>query len=188
MENMNNVLMVHEITETMLNLDLSNFDCIVFDDGLYSQYKHYKHFLKFNIPLIFGISTEIVHEDLNIVQNEFISCREAHFQYFNFKNTSSYMTWEQIKEIHETENCIIAGHSHSHSKFEVPLIKLFNSLYNDTSKMLQTFKNHNIEINSFIYPYNKHHFLYEHILKTINNGSIKNFYGYGRFPIENLLI
>lgn len=184
MTSMNNILMVHEITEPMLNLDLSNFDCIVFDDGLYSQYKYHKHFLKFNVPLVFGISTEIVHDN-NTTQNEFISCSEAHNKWFNLKDTSSYMTWEQIKEIYNTPNCIIAGHSHSHFRYEIPLIQLYQSLYGDTKTMMLMFKRNNIEIDSFIYPYNKQYTLYESVLKS--NG-IKNFYGYGRFPIEKLLI
>ena len=48
--------MVHEVEPWMFNLDLSSFDLITFDDGLYSQFFYRSEFLKLNIPLKYFIT------------------------------------------------------------------------------------------------------------------------------------
>lgn len=177
------ILMVHEVKPEFLDLDLSEFDIITFDDGLYSQYLYREHFLKFNIPLIYFISTGIIcPEDKEQIID--IECSEAHRKWFCNKDSSPYMKWSQIKELNNIPGCKIGGHSHQHLKHEKGLVKLYNELSTDTSTMINEFKKNNINnINTFAYPYNKEEPLYRTIL---DRAGIKYVYGKGRIPIESL--
>jgi len=47
------VLMIHEVTENLFNLPLENY-ILTFDDGLYSQYYHFKHFESIDTEKIFS--------------------------------------------------------------------------------------------------------------------------------------
>ena len=67
---MNKVVMIHEITPEVLQKDLSGFDIITFDDGLYTQYLNHKHFAKFNKKMIFFISTSIIRPE-NITPSKY---------------------------------------------------------------------------------------------------------------------
>jgi len=167
--------MIHEITEDVLKKNLSAFDIITFDDGLYSQYMNLEHFLKLPQPKYFFISTNIVCSANQ--SNEVIYCGDAHKKAFN-GNFENYMTWEQIKEIYNTHNCFIGGHSHNHTK-----INSLKENIRDTDTMINEFKKHNIIINSYCYPYN-----YENSLRTmsVKKHKINNFFGKNRVAIEKL--
>ncbi|EPZ52060.1 polysaccharide deacetylase [Bacteriovorax sp. BAL6_X] len=168
----------------MLELDLSNY-IITFDDGLYSQYKYLNHFLKFDTPKIFFISTNIVSPEQE-EQNEITtSCSKAHESFFKTGNTANYMKWSQIKEIASTKNCYIGGHSHQHKDLRgtLALKKLHNHLKEDTDKMLNEFNTQGIEIKDFCFPYNYEAPLYKEILKQ---RGIENFFGQERIAIEDL--
>lgn len=157
------ILMIHEIEPWMLDLDLSEYDEITFDDGLYTQYKHYKHFLKFNKPLIFFISTNIICREQQ--NTNLISCSEAHKLFFEKNDNSYYMTWEQIQEIYSTSNCYIGGHSHNHNQYTDNNIRdLYFKLKSDTESMIIEFQKQNINITKFCFPYNKEYPLYKQIL------------------------
>lgn len=176
------VLMIHEVHEWMLDLDLSEYDLLTFDDGLYSQYFYYKEFLKHNIPMIFFISTNIIS---NNTQNlDFPSCSVAHQRFFESSDTSNYMNWNQILELHNTPNCKIGGHSHQHIKYkDVKIKKLYDLLLEDCNEMMNIFKHYNIEITDYCYPYNIKVPLRDGILKNLK---IENFYGKERIAIETL--
>ena len=179
------ILMIHEVKEWMLELDLSNFKEITFDDGLYSQYKHIEHFKKFNVPLTFFISTNIILEDEKLQNKEItLDCRSAHQNHFTNNDKSQYMTWNQIKEIHNNENCYIGGHSHNHYSYKLKDLKtLFYDLTIDTELMINTFKQNNIIIDKFCFPYNTELPLYKGLLKK---QKITKFYGQERIAIEDL--
>lgn len=180
-----NVVMIHEITDDILKLDLSNFDIITFDDGLATQYKFYKHFLQFNKPLYFFISTNIVCSETDEQTFDVISCSAAHELFFEEDCTKHYMKWSQIKEIYHTENCFIGGHSHNHFKIrEMPLKMQIDVISDDNIEMMHEFQRNNIIINSFCYPYNDEILYYKHSLKKFN---ITNFFGKERIKIETLL-
>lgn len=173
--------MIHEVESWMLDLDLSEFDIFTFDDGLYSQFKYYNHFLKYNKPMYFFISTNIICDEDELSQKEQISCKEAHRKYFAYKDTSSYMKWNQIQQIYKTENCFIGGHSHNHPKLKgLSLLEQFNISKDEARNMLDTFKNKNITIDSFCYPYNDEILGYNSILKEMK------FFGSERIAIEGL--
>jgi hypothetical protein len=171
------VLMVHEIEDWMLELDLSFFDVITFDDGLFSQFKHHKHFLKFNKPLFFFISSDIVCEG---EQNEdLISCSGAHKKYFEKNLKENYMTWEQITIIYNTPNCFIGGHSHTHPNLRNESIKnQVITAKKEVELMLETFNSKNISISSFAYPYNDEIIGYKQNLESFIT------FGDERIPIE----
>lgn len=176
------VLMVHEVSEWMLDLDLSSFDLITFDDGLYSQYYYHKEFLKYNIPMIFFISTNIIGTEHQSM--EFPNCVEAHEKFFLTGDTSDYMNWNQIKTLHSTENCKIGGHSHQHIKYNYDKIKeLYLEINDDTSRMLSEFLAHDIKIEDFCHPYN---IVIPFRKGILNRYGIFNFYGEERIAIETL--
>jgi len=171
------IVMIHEITSGVLKKDLSDFDIITFDDGLYTQYKNIEHFLKFKKPLYFSISTSIVCPE-NIEQSdEIIYCGDAHKKAFkgNFEN---YMTWKQIQEISYISGCHISGHCNEHKR-----IKTFKEGIKDIKIMQQKFKEYNIKIEAFCYPYN-----YETPFVTypVKAAGISQFFGKERIAIENI--
>ena len=57
------VLMIHEITEKLFDLNLEDYT-LTFDDGLYSQYYHYDKFKSINTDKIFFISSNILCEGI----------------------------------------------------------------------------------------------------------------------------
>lgn len=176
------VLMVHEVEPWMFDLDLSSFDLITFDDGLYSQFFYRSEFLKLNIPLKYFISTNIISTGKQSL--EFPSCSESHKRFFESGDTSNYMTWEQITELHNTRNCTIGGHSHSHLKYEdIKLRELHNLLIEDNNSMFAEFHQRQIVIRDYCHPYN--------IVVPLRTGMLEaagvvNFYGSERIAIEDL--
>lgn len=163
-----NILEIHEITPEMLSHDLSHIDIFTFDDGLYSQYLYYKEFLKYNKPLIFFISTNIVCQE-NYEQNtKTIKSSIAHSKAFS-GDYSYFMKWSQIKKLSTEKNCYIGGHSHLH---EMPDMKCKFSEQlkkdkKDIKNMLSEFDKHNIQIKYFIFPYNIEILSYSLLLKKI---------------------
>jgi len=167
--------MIHEITKNVLSKDLSTFDVISFDDGLYSQYMNLEHFLKLPQPKYFFISTNII---CNTKQSsEIIYCADAHKKAFN-GNFENYMTWDQIIEIYNTPNCYIGGHSHNHN-----LITSLKENIQDTNTMINEFKKHNIIIDSYCYPYNNEYKIRDLTLKI---HKIHKIFGKNRVAVESL--
>jgi Polysaccharide deacetylase len=180
------VLMIHEITEDILKLDLSDFDILTFDDGLFSQYRYYKHFLKFNKPMYFFISTDIVCTDSKIQPINSIQCEIAHDEYFEYESRRYYMTWDQIKEIYNTDNCFIGGHSHTHPRLKEKTIHTqYNVVKDEVTKMMNSFIINDIKIDSFCYPYNEEIMFYKSLL---NKFDIDKFFGKERIKVEDLIL
>lgn len=179
-----NVVMIHEVHDWMLDVDLSSFDTITFDDGLYSQYKHYKHFLQFGKPLHFFISTDIICSDDQVQSENVVACAVAHQDYFEQGDRSNYMTWSQILDIYNTPNCYVGGHSHTHPRLTgITLTDTYREVKRQCGLMFDTFNKHNIVPQSFAYPYNYAAFGYDTILRA---GGITQIFGRERTPIEAL--
>lgn len=155
--------MIHEITPEVLKKDLSNFDIITFDDGLYTQYLNHEHFAKFNKPMYYFISTNIICP-INVKQkDEILYCGDAHKKAFN-GNFENYMTWSQIKELSKLYN--IGGHSHTHPRIKTKsLTEQFKICKNEVDLMNDSFKENEIVINSFCFPYNEEIIIYKALLK-----------------------
>ena len=170
------VVMIHEITPRVLKVDLSKYDIITFDDGLYTQYLHHKHFAKFNKPMYYFISTNIICPETITQKKSPIYCGEAHEEAFkgNFEN---YMTWTQIKELSSLYN--IGGHSHNHPRIQGKSLSIQYAVCNfEVTEMLKKFKEHNIKIDSFCFPYNEDIIFYRSLLKEFK------FFGIEREAIE----
>lgn len=177
------VLMIHEVRDWMFKLPLKDY-ILTFDDGLYSQYYYLDKFKKIPTEKIFFISTGIVAEESVTQNQEFPPCQEAHKRFFKCGDTSNYMKWSQVKEIYNSENCFIGGHSHEHKSYEnLNLTQLHKALTSDTKKMLEVFKKQSLKVEHFCYPYNRQYPLYEGILKA---QSFISFYGKERLCIETL--
>jgi hypothetical protein len=177
-------VMIHHVHDWMLDLDLSKFDLLTFDDGLYSQYKNIKHFAKFNKPMLFFISTGQICQEETFQNEEVISCDRAHELFFDYGDRTNYMKWSQIQEIKEMPNCSIGGHSHSHPYLRnaSPEMQAASANY-DIIEMMSEFNKHNIVIDSFCFPYNFEAIGWRHYLKKLN---VEKFYGAERTPIEDL--
>lgn len=159
------VLMIHEIREEFLSFDLSGFDVITFDDGLYSQYKYHSHFAKFNKPMYFFITTDFICKENQ--NKDFISCVEAHKKAFK-GDYSNYMTLEQIKELSLKYN--IGSHSKTHSDInKIKDIKeQYKKIKEEVDLSLEFFNLNNIRIDSYCLPYNQNNKLYESYIKSKN--------------------
>jgi len=177
------ILMIHEIRNWMLKLDLSDFDIITFDDGLYSQFVFYEHFLQFNKPMIFFISSGIVCGENEIQSSSFPSCSDAHKKFFNNGDKTNYMKWTQIHLL-KNHGCEIGGHGFNHLRLKnEKIVNIHKKLSEDIDLMIKSFNSNNIKPISFCFPYNKEYVLYKTLLK--NKGFI-NFYGEERIAIESL--
>lgn len=170
-------VMIHEVNNNVLSKDLSNFDIITFDDGLYSQYLNLEHYKKLPQPKIFFISTNIVCPEDTKQSIEPLYCADAHKKAFegNFEN---YMKWSQIIEIYNTPNCFIGGHSHNHTKLHT-----LKENIEDTKIMIKVFKSKNISIENYCYPYN---FAQSLRKLSVNRYGITNIFGGERIAVESL--
>lgn len=177
-------LMIHEVHDWMLDLDLSNFDILTFDDGLYSQYKNYKHFLKFNKPMYFFVCTGSICPEETFQNKEVISCDYAHELFFDYGDRTNYVKWSQVHEINSNDLCTIGGHSHYHPALRnTKLIDQSLIVKSDVEMMLNEFKEQNIEISSFCYPYNYETYAWAAWLAP---HGVHKFFGGERTPIEEL--
>src|SRR3989339_888672 len=180
------ILMIHEIREDVFKLPLDQY-VLTFDDGLFGQYAYLEKILKINTTKYFFISTNIICPENTSQNQHLLKCREAHERFFNNGDLTNYMKWGQIKEISKEKNCHIGGHSHRHQKYDlgkIGLRKLFDELTIDTNKMISSFRENDLDIKSFCFPYNKEYPLYKEILRK---NQITLFFGNERIPVENLL-
>lgn len=176
--------MIHEIRPWMLQEDLSLFDIITFDDGLYSQYVNYKHFLKFDKPLIFFISSGIVCDENTEQNTEYLSCSDAHKCFFTNDDKSNYMKWSQIHEINQTEGCEIGGHGYKHIRFSNEKLKIIHiKLKEDIEFMQNEFSIHHLKPISFCFPYNEEYIFQRRLLQ---DEGYERFFGEERIAIEDI--
>lgn len=179
--------MIHEFTEPMLQLPLSEH-ILTFDDGLYGQYWYWREHLK-NIPVkkYFFISTGIVCPEDGWQDDHFYSSPKAHAKARD-GDFSNYMKLSQIKELMQDPWVTIGGHGHNHldlGQFATLLGKV-NYIREDTKQMLEWFQeNLNFKPTHFAYPHNDSvNEVYTAYLKSVG---FTDFYGYERTPVERLL-
>lgn len=174
---------IHEIRPEFLNIDLSDFDVLTFDDGLYTQYLNIEHFLKFKKRIILFISTAIVNID-GVQLSDVVHCADAHNLFFHKRELKNYMTWEQIKEL-ASMGCEIGGHSHTHPNIEgMPVLEQIPIATREVAYMMKTFNSHGIKIKSFCYPYNYRAPGYKFALMKCG---VTELFGPNRIPIESLI-
>ena len=177
------VLEIHEWKKEFEKLPLEDY-ILTFDDGLYSQYQALDFLKTLSTIKIFFISTDIIRPRYQEPNTEIIHCADAHKKAFS-DNKEDYMSWKEIQEISQIPGFEIGGHSHYHHKYSLGGLKdLYAKLVDDTERMLKNFKNNNIEINSFCFPYNED---YQSIYRMIiTKEGIGNLFGYERIPIESI--
>ena len=179
------ILEIHEITSEILNCDLSDpeIEAITFDDGLYTQFLNYKHFLQFKKPLYYFISPAIIGKP-EFQNSDLIECWRAHEIFFKTGRTDYYMSWDNIKELSEVAE--IGGHTFSHPNLRgLKLTEQLKIAKEQIDLMIQAFKDHNIKIESFAYPYDYEFFGFKFLLKK---HGIKKLFGENRITIENYML
>lgn len=178
------ILEIHEITPRILNCDLSDprVEMLTFDDGLYTQFLNYRHFLQFKKPMIFFISPAIVAQGF---QNpDPIECWKAHEIFFQTGKTDYYMSWENIQELSEVAE--IGGHTFNHPNLRgLKLTEQLKKASEQVNLMMQAFKDHSIEIKSFAYPYDYEFFGFKFLLKKFG---IERLFGESRTTVENFML
>jgi len=183
---MKKILMIHEWLPEFYDMkdELEQY-ILTFDDGLVSQYKALKFLKTLRTIKIFFISTNIVRPDYKDSSDEVTPCAEAHIN-AACGDYTDYMSWSEIKEIYNTENCFIGGHGHNHLKlWEIKgLRERFTAIKSDVSAMMKEFEGSEIEINKFCYPYNYEDSLYSSVL---NKKKKHTMYGKNRKAIEDLI-
>jgi len=178
------ILEIHEITPEILDCDLSSpeIETITFDDGLYTQFLNYKHFLQFKKPMYFFVSPAIVatgSQDPTLIE-----CWRAHEIFFKTGKTAHYMSWDNIKEISEVAN--IGGHTFSHPNLrDLKLTQQLKIAKEQVELMMQAFAEHNIKIESFAYPYDYEFFGFKFLLGKYG---IKKLFGETRTTIESYMM
>lgn len=170
-------LMIHEVTNAILKLDLSNFDILTFDDCLNSQYLNMCHFLKFKKPIYIFLTATIYNK--NTYQNpDPIHCAFAHEHAFR-GDFQYYMNLYQIYELQKL-GIKLGMHGYEHKYFEN-----FIDFKSDFEKCLEWFKMMKLPTNAYCFPYNqdfKNPIFRKYLL-------YKRFevFGTSRIPVESLL-
>jgi peptidoglycan/xylan/chitin deacetylase (PgdA/CDA1 family) len=177
------ILEIHQVDEGLFSLPLEDY-VLTFDDGLYTQYKYIDKLAKLNTRKIFFISTNIVCRGEQ--SGEYISCEDAHDQFFRDGNAKHYMTWDQIREISKIPSCEIGAHSHFHRNIRnMDAREKLSFLVRDTELMGNAFmKEIGRKPTSFCFPYNYTEVIYNCILQK--NGYTK-FYGKERLSLDSFL-
>ena len=184
---MKQTLMIHEWDNEFYNMgDILEKYILTFDDGLYSQYEALEFLKTLKTVKIFFVSTDIIRPVEVAPSRQFIKCADAHKKAFD-GNLENYMNWEEIMEIHNTQNCIIGGHGHRHIKtWKIESLRNKHPIIEeDAAMMIFNFNNEGIEINRFCYPYNYEDPIYSAILKKYHG--IEKFYNGDRIAIEDLI-
>ena len=131
--------MIHDVNNDTINT-LKNIEAnankkheeilFTFDDGLYSQYKYMEELNKLKTKKIFFISLNIIRNENEDPDPNFIKCADAHNYYFKTGSKKYYMSYPEIKELSESSpNNLIGMHGYNHleiiprGKFNTPIIK-----------------------------------------------------------------
>ena len=177
------VLMIHEVCESIFNIDRLDKYILTFDDALYTQFMYFDRICNIDTDKIFFVSTGIVSSPGQLQSDKYIKCDVAHELFRKNKDTKHYMNWEQISIISRTKNCTVGGHSHEHLLHESNIP--YKYIVTDTNTMIKEFK-HNLGSipTSFCFPYNNSSIVYEEYL---NSKGFNQLYGTGRVDVDELI-
>ena len=138
---------------------LKDNDIVFFDDCLYSQYlfiqKHIKELQLKNIICILGFSTQIYRTNqIPIIEDSAI----LHKRYHSNDNDSlgGFMSLDELGELLEYDNIIIAGHGAKHLELEKMHLKKIQQsqlFTQDISIMTNDLKTFGFYTNVFVFPY-----------------------------------
>lgn len=195
----NKVILFHELSKELVSeikqilnnenhphYELFKTSEFTFDDGLYSQYKYIPELMRINnnVCTIF-ISTMFIC-DATSTQYIGINAPDAHTQ-ARKGIYNAYVTLDNIKEL-ASIGVNIGNHSHSHHNFtekQHSIRKIKEIVCSEVSKSTKFFKEHDIFVDSFAYPYNHVVPFYKLLLEK---QKITKLYGKERINIEELLL
>ena len=159
-------LMVHELTESLLKINVDNFDLITYDDGLETQLYHREAFP--NKRKIFFICPRFIEQGENDIGQK---C----------------MLLDDVKLLIQ-EGYEVGAHSNSHTPLAYMdnLSAKISYMMHDTEECCRWFRNNlGFQPTSFCFPYNDDcNDVYRAIARKCG---FKEFYGSERIPIETLL-
>jgi len=155
------ILMIHNITDTIFNLQLEDY-VLTFDDGTHD---HYEYFEKFKL----------------------VNTQKYYFIIADYVGTEGYLNLNEIKEMMMDPLVTIGGHSFSHTRLEnySRVVDRIAHIKQDTKLILEWFdKNLGFKPTKFCFPYNNDlNGIYSGILNIFN---INELYGRERIPVEML--
>lgn len=191
MEDVKEILMIHEVTEDILKLDLSKY-ILTFDDGLYSQYFYWNILKDIPTPKIFFIPTASVNLDSKCrpqfdgSYKIFPTCRQAMKKWFEDNEREDYLTLGELKKM-QSEGAIIGAHGHQHVKdYNSCFITRLEEFRKDNCDMKDWFEDNLGKVpESYCFPYNKEYSIMRAVIRA--ETGITDFYGEERKAVEELL-
>jgi hypothetical protein len=111
---MSNYVYVHDVTLGIID-ELSGYDKVFLDDGLYSHYYYRDHLSSLNVPIYFSIPTSFIYN--GCIRRHFPKFKEPSVYMYEYhcKNIkSNFMTWDEVRSLKKYDNFYIVPHSHYH--------------------------------------------------------------------------
>ena len=172
------VLEIHEVKEEYLRKEYySSFDLLTFDDGLYSQFYYRDFFANLGKPLIYFVSSGILR---TTGSPSFKSPLQAHNDFFTFKDSSAYMTLEELKLLKGEVQYHLHFHPYLKQYHGVKRMQIIMNEVNLSKSFISEFN-----CSKFCYPYNyKDDFLTWNLKKL----GFTEFYGPGRLNFEETIL
>jgi peptidoglycan/xylan/chitin deacetylase (PgdA/CDA1 family) len=126
--------------------------CLVFDDGYYDFYKYIFPILKkYNLKALLAVVPQVILDRYE--NNDIERLSIEHNKLFQNYKKGTFCTWEELKEMQETNLVQIVSHSYSHINLTQKGIDLKKEL--QTSKKIIE-KNLNTKVESFVFPFGKY--------------------------------
>lgn len=190
-------LMIHEWKDKYFDIKLDDY-ILSFDDGLYSQVEPIFKICELypNIKILYYVSTGLINLDET---RSFDSCVVAHQKFFDYKDTSNYVSYNDLIKLSKLKNVTIGLHGHNHLRLEhlkknLSLSDYFKVMVDDIEKMYNIYNLFysmkiitSDEIN-YCTPYNYNDGLYNALMRK-KFDICKNIIivGYGREDINTLI-
>ena len=183
-------LLIHEITEDILQLDLSKY-ILTFDDGLYSQYFYWNLLKDIPTTKIFFISSGAIRLEETLRPQfagnhvKFPTHTDALASWFK-GDREPYMTLGELKKMRD-EGAIIGAHGHMHIKQydENCLLNRQEQFRKDNKDMFLWFSVYLRDIpKHYSFPYQEHRM--QRAVVNLETG-IKEFYGKERKDVRDLV-
>ena len=153
--------------------------CLSFDDGYFDFYKYVFPILKeLNIKALLAIPIRYILESTNIDHNTRLSVAYHDAMKGDvFIKKAPFCTWQEIKEMVDSNLVEIASHSYSHKNLLEKDIDLDNEIITSKKILEEKLK---IQINTFVYPLGKfnkeiHNAVKKHYKYAMRIGSAINF-------------
>lgn len=154
---MKDVLLIHEVTEEILNLPLEDY-VLTFDDGLYSFWYYYPIIKRLNTEKYLFITTNMAWNaavprpqyPAKPAENIDITCYEAMADWESKDHKHNYISISEVEKVRGQPTAakfwptIIGGHGHNHLNFkkiweEEGIMAFINAFSEDTLSMMEFF-------------------------------------------------